>query len=178
MPDLPTRITASHTEDTTDNHVANRPDGMLGFSQIKDLLRHRHPMLYLDRVTTHVPGESLTGLLAVSGNMDAIAGHFPERAVFPGTHLAQTFSQAGIVLYLLSSRPLRDDEMTLIGSLHSRFTAPVVPGDVVQFDLHVRRLLDDTMIFGARAHVEHRTVAVFRGTLSRVSLDRMGEQLW
>ncbi|MFR9753618.1 3-hydroxyacyl-ACP dehydratase FabZ family protein [Nocardia sp. 004] len=178
MPDVSTSISAAHTEDPADNHAAHHTDSMLGFSQIKSLLRHRHPMLYLDRVTTHVPGESLTGLLAVSGNMDAIAGHFPERAVFPGTHLAQTFSQAGIVLYLLSSRPLRDDEMTLIGSLNSRFTAPVVPGDVVQFDLRVRRLLDDMMLFGARAHVEQRTVALFRGTLSRVSLDRMGEQLW
>ncbi|WP_081706444.1 3-hydroxyacyl-ACP dehydratase FabZ family protein [Nocardia sp. CNY236] len=178
MSDLSTSLCASPTEDPAEDRAAHRTGGMLGFSQIKDLLRHRHPMLYLDRVTMYVPGESLTGLLAVSGNMDAIAGHFPERAVFPGTHLAQAFSQAGIVLYLLSSRPLRDDEMTLVGALNSRFSAPVVPGDVVRFDLRVRRLLEDTMLFGARAHVEQRTVARFRGTLSRVSVDRMGEQLW
>lgn len=164
---------------TSSTHSQNHAGGTLGFSQIKGLLRHRHPMIYLDRVTDYIPSESLTAQVCISGNMDAIAGHFPDRAIFPGTHLAQSFSQAGIILYLLSSRPLEENEMTLVGSLHSRFSSPVVPGDTVELDLQVRRLVrDETMLFGARAFVRGKTVAFFRGSLSRVAVEDMGEQWW
>lgn len=153
-------------------------DRRLGFSEIKQWLRHRHPMIYIDRITDHEPGVFLRSLLSVSGNLDAIAGHFPERAIYPGSHLMQAFAQSGIILYQMSTRPLKDDELTLIGSVKSRFTRPVVPGDQVVFDVRADRLSGITFFFSSQATVDGVQVAAFRGTLTRRKATDLGRQLW
>ncbi|SEM92797.1 3-hydroxyacyl-ACP dehydratase FabZ family protein [Nonomuraea pusilla] len=153
-------------------------DRTLGFTEIKKWLRHRHPMIYIDRVTDYEPGVSLRSLLSVSGNLDAIAGHFPERAIYPGSHLMQAFAQSGIILYLMSTEPLAEDELTLIGSVTARFTKPVVPGDQVVFDVRADRLSGAAFFFSCRAFVGSATVAAFKGTLTRTKVAAMGRQLW
>ncbi|MER5648744.1 hypothetical protein [Streptosporangium sp. NPDC002524] len=153
-------------------------DRTLGFTEIKQWLRHRHPMIYIDRVLDHEPGSHLTSTLLVSGTMDVIAGHFPERAIFPASHLTQAFAQSGIILYQLSTSPVADDELTLIGSMKSRFTRIVVPGDQVVFTVKSELIQDSTFFFSGRATVEGRTVAAFKGTLVRVKVADMGRMLW
>nr|WP_042197636.1 coronafacic acid dehydratase [Kibdelosporangium sp. MJ126-NF4] len=151
---------------------------MMGFTEIKSWLRHRHPMLYLDRVLDYEPGVRLTAGLAVSAQMDAIAGHFPERAIFPASHLSQAFAQAGIILFQLSTSRLTDDELTLVGAMNSRFLKIVVPGDHVVLNVTVDRLVGDTFFFSGRATVEDRPVAAFRANLVRRTVADMGEQWW
>ncbi|MFJ2111981.1 MULTISPECIES: 3-hydroxyacyl-ACP dehydratase FabZ family protein [unclassified Streptomyces] len=141
-------------------------------------MRHRHPMIYIDRISDHEPGVFLKSVLSVSGNLDAIAGHFPERAIYPGSHLMQAFAQSGIILYQMSTRPLTDDELTLIGSVRSRFTRPVVPGDRVIFDVRADRLSANTFFFSSQATVDGLRVAAFRATLTRRKAADLGRQLW
>jgi 3-hydroxyacyl-[acyl-carrier-protein] dehydratase len=150
----------------------------IGFSELKDWLRHRHPMIYIDRVVDYTPGESLCSLMSVSGTMDAIAGHFPERAIFPGSHLMQAFAQSAIILYQLSTTKLADDELTLIGSVRSRFMKVVVPGDQVLFNLTVDRLYGPSCHFSCRATVDGAAVGAFRGSLVRTKVAELGRPLW
>jgi 3-hydroxyacyl-[acyl-carrier-protein] dehydratase len=153
-------------------------DTSIGFTEIKKWLRHRHPMIYIDRIVAHEPGKYLRSLMAISGSSDVIAGHFPERGIYPGSHLLQGFAQSGIILYLMSTSPLADDEMTLIGSAQSRFTKTVVPGDQVIFDVRVDRLYGSSFHFAAKATVEGATVGMFRGSLVRTKIEQLGPQLW
>lgn len=162
----------------TETTPRTQTDTALGFTEIKQWLRHRHPMIYIDRVLEHQPGEYLRSMLAVSGTMDTIAGHFPERAIFPGSHLIQAFAQSGIILYQMSTSVLADDELTLIGSVHSRFTKIVVVGDQVIFDVRSDRIVGNTFHFSCRATVAGRPVAAFRGSLIRVTVEQLGRQLW
>lgn len=155
-----------------------RQSKTMGFTELKSWLRHRHPMIYLDRVLDYEPGTSLTSLLSVSGQIDAIAGHFPERAIYPASHLTQAFAQSGIILYQLSTTPLDDDELTLIGSMKSRFTRIVVPGDQVIFDVRHEGVRANTFSFSCRARVSGRPVAAFAGTLIRVKAADLDDPLW
>lgn len=153
-------------------------DTAMGFTEIKQWLRHRHPMIYIDRILDYKPREYLRSVTMVSGTMDAIAGHFPERAVFPGSHLMQAFAQSGIILYQLSTSPLEEDELTVIGSAHSRFMKIVVPGDQVIYNLKVDKLHTGSFHFSCKATVEGRPVAAFRGSLLRIKVAELGRQLW
>lgn len=150
----------------------------MGFTELKQWLRHRHPMVYLDRINDYEPGQYLESLMAVSGQTDAISGHFPERAVFPASHMMQAISQSAIILYQLSTAKLEDDEITLIGSLKSRFTRVVVPGDVILFHTSIETQHKDFITFNCRAEVEKKPVAKVRGTLLRSKVADLGEQLW
>jgi 3-hydroxyacyl-[acyl-carrier-protein] dehydratase len=150
----------------------------MGFTELKRWLRHRHPMIYLDRVLDYAPGAFLTSSVMVSGNMDAIAGHFPERAIFPASHLTQAFAQSGIILLQLGTSPLAEDELTLVGSMNARFTRIVVPGDQVVITVEQDRLQEDVLFFSGRATVDGASVAAFRSTLVRVKMADLGKQFW
>lgn len=153
-------------------------DTSLGFTELKQWLRHRHPMVYIDRILDHKPGEYLRAVTMVSGTMDAIAGHFPQRAIFPGSHLMQAFAQSGIILYQMCTSMLDDDEITVIGSAQSRFMKVIVPGDRVILTVRSDRLYKSSFHFSCRATVEDVTVAAFRGSLVRTKIAELGRQLW
>lgn len=150
----------------------------LGFTEIKKWLRHKHPMIYLDRVIDYAPGVYLKAILAISGNMDCMAGHFPERAIFPGTHLLQSFSQAGILLFQLSTRLLREDEVTVVGSINGRFFAPIVPGDQVNLHLQIEKLYKDIIFFNGEAFVNNTRVAAMKANIKRVAVAQFAEVAW
>lgn len=162
----------------TDVAAEQRQSRTMGFTELKGWLRHRHPMIYLDRVLDYEPGRYLTSMMAVSGQIDAIAGHFPERAVFPASHMMQAIAQSAIILAQLSTSPLADDEITLIGSVKARFTKVVVPGDVVVFTTTCEKLHGDFLHFACRAEVSGQPVARTKGSLARTKISELGDQLW
>jgi 3-hydroxyacyl-[acyl-carrier-protein] dehydratase len=150
----------------------------LGFTELRKWLRHRHPMVLLDRVLDHEPGQFIQALLSVSGNLDCVAGHFPERAIYPGTNLIQAFTQCGIILFQMSTTPLSDDELTLVGSIETRFFKIVVPGDQVVFDVQANRIVDNVFYFAGKATVANERVAAFKANLVRLKVEEMGSPLW
>ncbi len=150
----------------------------IGFTDLKKWLRHRHPMILIDRVTDYEPKKSLSALLSVSGALDCVAGHFPERAIYPGTNLIQGFAQSGIILYQLSTAKLEKDEITLIGDVQARFYSMVVPGDQVIFRLKCDRLEDHIMFYSCSAFVEKRRVGAFKGSIVKKKLKEVENSLW
>ncbi|QDX30999.1 3-hydroxyacyl-ACP dehydratase FabZ family protein [Dickeya poaceiphila] len=151
---------------------------VMGFTELKGWLRHQHPMVYLDRVLDYEPASYIKTLMAVSGQTDAIAGHFPERAIFPASHMVQAISQSAIILFQLSTSPLADDEITLVGSIKSRFIRVVVPGDQIIFHLNCEMLRDNFLTFSCRAEVTKQTVGMLKGSLVRQNISTLGTQLW
>jgi 3-hydroxyacyl-[acyl-carrier-protein] dehydratase len=150
----------------------------LGFTELKIWLRHRHPMIVLDRIVDHEPGQFVTAIVMVSGSLDTVAGHFPERAIYPGSNLIQAFSQGGIILFQMSTSKLRNDELTLIGSIEARFFKLIVPGDRVTIHIKADRTIRNTFQFSGTATVDSIRVAAMRATLIRVPENEVGPPLW
>jgi 3-hydroxyacyl-[acyl-carrier-protein] dehydratase len=150
----------------------------LGFTALRQWLRHRHPMILLDRIVDHEPGKFLEALISISGNLDCIAGHFPERAIYPGSNLIQAYAQAGIILYQMSTSMLAEDELTLIGSVESRFLKVVVPGDQVLLRIQANRLVGNLFQYSGKAMVGSNRVAAFRASLVRTKVSELGSPLW
>ncbi|MDI6740940.1 MAG: beta-hydroxyacyl-ACP dehydratase, partial [Candidatus Edwardsbacteria bacterium] len=102
---------------------------VIGFTELKEkYLPQRYPLLLLDRVTGFVPGEWIEAIKAVTGNSPELVGHFPERAILPGSALMQSFSQLGIVFFKVTNGALAEDEITVVSSFKIRLTAPIPPG--------------------------------------------------
>ncbi|MFZ2314890.1 MAG: beta-hydroxyacyl-ACP dehydratase [Gammaproteobacteria bacterium] len=160
---------------TTKNEMA---DKTLGFSELKKWLRHKHPMIFLDRVVDYRVQEYLKALLVISGNMDCIDAHFPGRSLFPATHLQQSFCQAAIILLQLSTMRLMDDEIAMVGSMNSRFYKAAVPGDTIHIDVKVERLYTNSLIFSGEAFVDGSRIATINSTIVRSKINNMSQQLW
>lgn len=113
---------------------------VIGFTELKEkYLPQRYPLLLLDRVTGFVPGEWIEATKAVTGNSPELVGHFPERAILPGSVLMQAFSQLGIVFFKITNGALAEDEITVVSFFKIRLTAPIPPGKIITLRLEARR---------------------------------------
>jgi len=75
---------------------------VLDIEQIKRLLPHRAPFLFVERLEEIVPFESAIGHKAVSFNEPHFAGHFPNYSVMPGVLIVEAMAQTAGALIVHS----------------------------------------------------------------------------
>jgi 3-hydroxyacyl-[acyl-carrier-protein] dehydratase len=145
---------------------------VIGFTELKEtFLPQRYPLLMLDRITDYSPGIFIEAVKAITGNSPELVGHFPERAILPGSSLMQAISQLAIVFFKLTNGPITENEMTVISSFKIRLTSPIPPGVLLSFRMTPKLFTPKVGIFNAEAVVEGRTVAKAQVTLAKTELD-------
>lgn len=105
---------------------------VLDVEQIKKLLPHRAPMLFVERLDDIVLGESATGYKAVGFNEPYFSGHFPERAVMPGVLIVEAMAQTAGALVIYSLREEAASAVYFMTIDNVRFRKPVVPGHLLR----------------------------------------------
>jgi 3-hydroxyacyl-[acyl-carrier-protein] dehydratase len=105
---------------------------ILDIEQIKQLLPHRAPMLFVERLADIVPRESATGYKAVSLNEPFFMGHFPDRAVMPGVLIVEAMAQTAGALVVYSVSGKTGPAVYFLTIEKARFRKPVVPGDLLR----------------------------------------------
>jgi len=129
-------------------------DLSLDVEEIKKLLPHRAPFLFLERLTDIVPNESATGYKAVSMNEPHFQGHFPDYAVMPGVLIVEAMAQTAgaLVVYSLGhNSPSRKVYFMTIDK--ARFRRPVRPGDMLRFPVKAIRHRGPVWRFSGEAFV-------------------------
>ncbi len=114
---------------------------MMGLTreQIKEIIPHRDPFLFLDEVTELTPGEHVLALKHLRGDEPFFEGHFPGRPIMPGVLQVEALAQAGAVAAL--SLPENRGRLVLFAGIDGvRFKRPVVPGDTLQLEVTMTRM--------------------------------------
>jgi 3-hydroxyacyl-[acyl-carrier-protein] dehydratase len=106
---------------------------VLDVEQVKKLLPHRAPFLFVERLTEIVAFESAVGHKAVSFNEPHFAGHFPNYAVMPGVLIVEAMAQTAGALIVHSMALKETPSVFFMGIDKARFRRPVVPGDTLHF---------------------------------------------
>jgi len=121
------------------------PKPLLDFEAVRSLLKQRFPMLMVDSVMTLEPGKSIRAIKNISGNEFQFLGHFPQRAIMPGTLILEAIGQAASILFAKTAEiPLGDEDFLVLGSINSmRFLVPVVPGDRMEIEVQILKILGD-----------------------------------
>jgi 3-hydroxyacyl-[acyl-carrier-protein] dehydratase len=115
--------------------TAKPHDLVLDVEQIKKLLPHRAPFLFVERLEQIVPYKSAVGYKAVGFNEPHFAGHFPDYAVMPGVLIVEGMAQAAGALVVHSLAMPHTPSVFFMGIDKARFRKPVVPGDLLRMEV-------------------------------------------
>ncbi|NNU80707.1 3-hydroxyacyl-ACP dehydratase FabZ [Halovulum dunhuangense] len=108
--------------------------------EIKRLIPHRYPFLFIDRVVNMDKAKSAVGIKNVSANEPYFEGHFPAKPVLPGVVIVEAMAQAASVLVSWSLDLTDAGALVYFMSIdEARFRRIVEPGDVLELHVTVKR---------------------------------------
>ena len=135
----------------------------LGVDEIKELIPHREPFLFVDSVLEIEKGKKITAERLFSPEDFFFRGHFPGNPIVPGVIITEAMAQVGGVLFNYSFRDELQKEgfsnAYLMGLDRCRFRNPVVPGDRVLLEVELVRRRSRIIFFSAKASVAGKKVA-------------------
>ena len=128
--------------------------------QIKLLLPHRAPFLFVERLSDIVPFQSATGYKAVSYNEPYFMGHFPRFAVMPGVLIIEALAQTAGALVMHSKGGQGEGRAVYFMTVDkARFRRPVRPGNMLRMPVQAIRSRGGVFKFEGKAFVDDQLCA-------------------
>jgi 3-hydroxyacyl-[acyl-carrier-protein] dehydratase len=142
--------------------------------QILDLVPHRPPFLWIDRITELESGVRCVAIKYIDPAEPVFAGHFPGNPIFPGVLIVEAAAQTAAVMVgslghrNLPDAPRENGQGYSLAAIRSfKFLRPVYPGSELRIEVKMVSALDSMASIQAQAWVEEKEVA--RGELFVVS---------
>lgn len=134
----------------------------MDIKEIHEYLPHRHPFLFVDRVTSVEANKSITGYKNVSINEAFFQGHFPDMPILPGVYILEALAQISGILGFVTTdkKPSENLVHYFAGSNKVRFKRPVVPGDQLKLESNILSAKHNIWKFDCRALVDDEVVCV------------------
>ena len=104
-------------------------------NEIKKILPHRYPFLFVDRVT-EIKDNYIVGYKNVSADEHFFQGHFPDQPIMPGVLIIEALAQLGGI-YMLRQEQFKNKMPLFLGIDKVRFRKQVVPGDALKLEVKI-----------------------------------------
>lgn len=131
----------------------------LNVVDIMKLLPHRYPFLLVDKIVEIEKDKKIVGIKNVTMNEPFFQGHFPGHPVMPGVLIIEAMAQVGGIFAVINDG-IGDDKVTYFAGIdNARFRKPVLPGDVLRFELELINCRRGLYCFTGKAYVEGTLVA-------------------
>ncbi len=103
---------------------------ILDKDDIKSLLPHRDPFLFVDSIIDINLKEDITGLIKFPEDSYFFQGHFPGRPVVPGVIIIESLAQlGGVLIYKSFEKDLVGKDPALVGVDSVKFKSPTLPNE-------------------------------------------------
>ena len=102
--------------------------------QVREVLPHRDPMLFIDSVRALSPGRRIVALFRARPELPCFVGHFPGEPVLPGVFTVEATAQAADLLMMTTDRYAGKIPL-FMGIERTHFRRKILPGDTLE--LHV-----------------------------------------
>lgn len=130
----------------------------LNIQEIMEILPHRYPFLFVDKILHLEPGKKAVGLKNVTLNDYFFEGHFPGKPIMPGVLIIEAMAQTGGVL-MLSLKENKGKLAFFMAADKVKFRKTVEPGDTIIMEVEAKKVKSRTGIVSARAFVDDKVVA-------------------
>jgi 3-hydroxyacyl-[acyl-carrier-protein] dehydratase len=134
----------------------------MNLEEIKKVLPHRDPFLFLDFVEELVLGEKIVAIKNVSPTENVFQGHFPGHPIFPGVLIIEALAQAAGVLVgkTLESQGVEVSQKVVyfMSIENAKFRSPVLPGDILRLEAVKIQARATVWKFSGKAYVGEKLV--------------------
>ncbi len=124
----------------------------LSLEQIKSIIPHRDPFLFLDEIIELESLKYAVGIKHITENEFYFKGHFPGKPVVPGVIVVESLAQVGAVI-LLSDDKYKGKIAYFTGIKNAKFRKSVVPGDLLILKCELTRIIGSFGFGKAEAYV-------------------------
>ena len=116
------------------------PNYIIDIDEIRELIPHREPFLFLDKLTNIEKLKKATGIKTFSHTEDFFKGHFPGQPVVPGVILIEMMAQTAAALIAFSIREETFDKIVYLMNIeNTKFRRPVFPDTKIFTDVNALR---------------------------------------
>lgn len=111
-------------------------DDLLRTDDLLELIPHRYPFLFIDKIIKLIPNKGLLALKHVTTNEQFFKGHFPNRQLMPGVLVIESMLQASAIYVMQNYHQYKDNSILYLIALdHVRFRKSVLPGDTMYLQI-------------------------------------------
>ncbi|MFK7791863.1 MAG: 3-hydroxyacyl-ACP dehydratase FabZ [Devosiaceae bacterium] len=139
------------------------PTNALSSADIQDLLDylpHRYPFLLVDKIIDMDGDNYGVGIKNVTINEPHFQGHFPGRPIMPGVLIIEGIAQTAGALCIASVPKRHVQPLVYFMTIdNAKFRKPVIPGDVLHYEVTKMRQRANIWKFSAVATVDGAKVA-------------------
>ena len=150
---------------------------MIDKKVITQILPHRPPFLFVDRITTFNGSDRIEAELYLSSDLPFFSGHFPGRPVMPGVLVTEALAQtAGLLIGLGRDveASSRKQQAFFLARAEMKYLLPAIPGETLSLRASLVKAFGAMFLFAVEADNGSGTVA--KGSLALAGQDQPSKQ--
>ena len=119
----------------------------LEIQEIKKLIPHRDPFLFVDRCEIIIPGEHGKSEKIFSKEEYFFKGHFPDNPIVPGVIIVEAMAQTAGIVVSYKLRDYKEKSVLFMSVNKAKFRKPILPNDKVSFEVKFLNRVKDVYKF-------------------------------
>ena len=119
----------------------------LDIEEIKKLIPHRYPFLFVDNCEIIRPGEYGKSEKLFSDDEYFFKGHFPDNPIVPGVIIVEAMAQTAGIVVSYKLKDFKEKSVLFMSVNKAKFRKPILPNDKVSFEVKFLNSVRDVYKF-------------------------------
>ena len=120
---------------------------ILEANDIKKLIPHREPFLFVDKCEIKIPGEHGVSYKKFKENEYFFKGHFPNNPIVPGVIIVEAMAQTAGIVVSYELRNFKEKSVLFMSVNKAKFRKPILPNDEIIFEVNFINKVRDVYKF-------------------------------
>ena len=133
-------------------------NGIIDTEGIKNIIPYNEHFLFIDSVVS-LASNKIIAVKKITGNEDFLKGHFVGFPIMPGALTVEGLGQAATLLARSNIQNHQEKDVLAYKLKEVKFSAPILPGDEVRYDIDLIAQDERGAILQGRAFVKETLVA-------------------
>ena len=124
---------------------------IINLDEIKDLIPHRDPFLFVDKCTIIEPGKKGVSERFFSKDEYFFVGHFPNNPIVPGVIIVEAMAQTAGIVVSYKLKNYKEKSVLFMSVSKAKFRKPILPNDNICFEVKFLNKVRDVYKFHGTA---------------------------